>query len=68
MTRSDGRRPDELRPVTIEPGFLKYAEGSALISVGNTRVLCAATIEDRVPQWMKAVSYTHLTLPTILRV
>ncbi len=34
--------PDELRPVTIEPGFLKYAEGSALISVGNTRVLCAA--------------------------
>src|SRR5580700_1583662 len=53
MTRSDGRRPDELRPVTIEPGFLKYAEGSALISVGNTRVLCAATVEDRVPPWMK---------------
>jgi len=39
--------------VTIEPGFLKYAEGSALISVGNTRVLCAATVEDRVPPWMK---------------
>src|SRR5580658_7375879 len=53
MTRSDGRRPDELRPVTIEPGFLKYAEGSALISVGNTRVLCAATLEERVPQWMR---------------
>jgi ribonuclease PH len=53
MTRSDGRRPDELRGVTIEPGFLKYAEGSALISVGNTRVLCAASLEDRVPQWMK---------------
>jgi ribonuclease PH len=53
MIRSDGRRPDELRPVTIEPGFLKYAEGSALIGVGNTRVLCAATLEDRVPQWMK---------------
>lgn len=53
MTRSDGRRPDELRPVSIEPGFLKYAEGSALISVGNTRVLCAATVEERVPQWMK---------------
>src|ERR1700729_2075134 len=53
MMRSDGRRPDELRPVTIEPGFLKYAEGSALISVGNTRVLCAATLEERVPQWMK---------------
>jgi len=53
MTRSDGRRPDELRPVTIEPNYLKYAEGSALISVGNTRVLCAATVEDKVPQWMK---------------
>ncbi len=53
MIRSDGRRPDELRPVSIEPGFLKYAEGSALISVGNTRVLCAATIEDKVPHWMK---------------
>jgi len=53
MVRSDGRRPDELRPVSIEPGFLKYAEGSALISLGNTRVLCAASVEDRVPIWMK---------------
>ena len=53
MMRSDGRRPDELRPVSIEPGFLKYAEGSALISVGNTRVLCAASIDEKVPQWMK---------------
>jgi ribonuclease PH len=53
MRRSDGRRPDELRPVAIEPGFLKYAEGSALVSVGNTRVLCAATLEDRVPPWLK---------------
>jgi ribonuclease PH len=53
MTRNDGRRPDELRPVTIEPGYLKFAEGSCLISVGHTRVLCAATLEERVPQWMK---------------
>lgn len=53
MIRSDGRRTDELRPVTIEPGFLKYAEGSALISIGNTRVLCAASLEERVPPWMK---------------
>ena len=53
MIRTDGRRPDELRPLTIETGYLKYAEGSCLISVGNTRVLCAATLEDRVPQWMK---------------
>ena len=53
MTRKDGRAADQLRPVTIEPGFLKYAEGSALISVGDTRVLCAATLEEKVPQWMK---------------
>lgn len=53
MIRSDGRKPDELRPVSIEPGFLKYAEGSALITVGNTRVLCAASVDDKVPQWMK---------------
>jgi ribonuclease PH len=53
MIRSDGRQSDELRPVTIEPGFLKYAEGSALITLGNTRVLCAASVEERVPAWMK---------------
>ena len=53
MTRIDGRRPDELRPVTFEPNYLKYAEGSCLVSFGNTRVLCAATLEDRVPPWMK---------------
>jgi ribonuclease PH len=68
MIRSDGRRPDELRPVTIEPGYLKYAEGSALISVGNTRVLCAATLEERVPQWLKGkgvgwVSAEYAMLP-----
>jgi len=53
MTRSDGRAPNQLRPVTIAPDFLKYAEGSALISVGHTRVLCAATIDEKVPHWMK---------------
>jgi ribonuclease PH len=53
MIRSDRRAHDELRPVSIEPGFLKYPEGSALISVGNTRVICAASVEERVPAWMK---------------
>ena len=53
MIRSDGRGPDELRPVTIEPGFLKYPEGSVLIGVGNTRIVCAASVEERVPAWMK---------------
>jgi ribonuclease PH len=51
--RIDGRAYDALRPVTIEPKPLAYAEGSALISVGNTRVLCAATIEERVPPWLR---------------
>jgi ribonuclease PH len=51
--RSDGRAADELRRVVIEPNFLSFAEGSALISVGKTRVLCAATLEDKVPPWMR---------------
>jgi len=51
--RADGRAHDALRPVTIETSPLSYAEGSALICVGNTRVLCAATIEDRVPPWLR---------------
>jgi ribonuclease PH len=51
--RSDGRAPTELRPVSIEPGYLAFAHGSVLISVGRTRVICAATIEDRVPPWMR---------------
>jgi ribonuclease PH len=53
MARVDGRRPDELRPVSIETEVMKFAEGSALISVGDTKVLCAATIEEKVPQWMR---------------
>ena len=53
MTRTDGRAPDALRPVTLEPGYMTNAEGSVLITVGNTRVICAATIEDRVPPWMR---------------
>ncbi len=51
--RADGRAYDALRPVRIEAGALAYAEGSALITFGNTRVLCAATIEERVPPWLR---------------
>jgi ribonuclease PH len=51
--RSDGRKHDELRPISLEPGYLKFAEGSCLITLGDTRVLCAASIDERVPQWMK---------------
>src|ERR687895_661283 len=51
--RADGRVPNQLRPVKIVPDYLKFAEGSVLIRVGDTRVICAATIEDRVPGWMR---------------
>ncbi|HKQ31893.1 MAG TPA: ribonuclease PH, partial [Thermodesulfobacteriota bacterium] len=51
--RSDGRKWDELRPVKISRGIMKYAEGSALIETGETKVLCTATFEDRVPPFLK---------------
>ena len=51
--RTDNRKSQEMRPVEILTGVLKTAEGSALIKVGNTQVLCAATIEDSVPQFLR---------------
>jgi ribonuclease PH len=51
--RTDNRRPDEMRPVEILPGYLATAEGSALVKVGNTRVLCAASVEDTVPPFLR---------------
>jgi ribonuclease PH len=68
MIRSDGRKADQLRSVVIEPGVMKFAEGSALITLGDTRVLCAATLEDKVPNWMKGrgtgwVSAEYAMLP-----
>lgn len=51
--RADGREPVQLRPVHIEPNYLKHPEGSVLISVGDTKVICAASIEDRVPPFMR---------------
>jgi ribonuclease PH len=53
LKRADGRVPNPLRPVKIVPDYLKFAEGSVLIRVGDTRVICAATIEDRVPGWLR---------------
>src|SRR5262249_15040764 len=53
MKRRDGRQPGDLRPVSITPNYLDFAEGSALVEVGRTRVLVAVTVEDRVPPWMK---------------
>jgi ribonuclease PH len=51
--RTDNRAPDELRPVRITPGFIANAEGSALIEMGNTRVICAASVEDRLPPHLR---------------
>jgi ribonuclease PH len=50
--RSHGRASDGLRPVEIEPGFVRSATGSALISVGETRVICTASVDESVPRWM----------------
>ncbi len=51
--RSDNRAPDQVRPVNIIPEFIHTAEGSALIEIGNTRVICTASIEESVPQFMR---------------
>src|SRR5204862_7578571 len=53
IMRIDGRRLDEMRPVEITTGYLMTAEGSEVISVGNTRVLCAASVEESVPQFLR---------------
>jgi ribonuclease PH len=50
--RSYGRAADQMRPITIEPGFMRTATGSALISVGETRVICTASVQESVPRWM----------------
>jgi ribonuclease PH len=51
--RPDGRRPDELRKVTITPDFNRYAEGSVLVEFGETRVICTATLESKVPSFLE---------------
>src|ERR1043166_6876405 len=51
--RPSGRAPDEMRAITIETGFTKHAEGSCLIAFGETRVLCTASVEERVPPWLR---------------
>ncbi len=50
--RQDGRSPDAMRPVSFELGIQKFASGSALVGFGDTRVICAATLEEKVPPWM----------------
>ncbi len=59
--RTDGRRADELRAVRITPGFMPYAEGSALIEMGRTRVVCTATLDERVPPFRRNTGQGWLT-------
>ena len=61
QARSDGRRVDELRRLTITPDYMPYAEGSALIEVGNTRVICTASLEERVPPFRRNSGQGWLT-------
>src|SRR5215475_2072080 len=61
FARTDGRKANELRPVKISLDFLPYAEGSALIEMGNTRVVCAASLEDRVPPFLRNTGQGWLT-------
>lgn len=72
--RVDGRQPAQLRPVTVEPDYLLTAEGSVLLMVGHTRVLCAATVEDGVPSFLRGsgqgwvtAEYAMLPRATITR-
>ncbi|HEX7111839.1 MAG TPA: ribonuclease PH [Mizugakiibacter sp.] len=53
FSRPSGRAPDQLRPVTIERHYTRHAEGSVLVSFGDTKVLCTASVEDRVPAWLR---------------
>lgn len=59
--RLDGRQPNELRPVKMTPGYLEYPEGSVLIEMGKTRVLCAVSVENQVPKWLVGQNQGWLT-------
>ncbi|HLW60949.1 MAG TPA: ribonuclease PH [bacterium] len=61
MPRGDGRQPDELRPLVLRRRFSKFAEGSVLIELGDTRVVCTASIEERVPPWLRGAGQGWLT-------
>jgi ribonuclease PH len=57
--RPDNRQPDELRPVRLTPGYIEYPEGSVLVEFGKTRVLCNATVEERLPPWLYQSKERH---------
>lgn len=59
--RPDKRAPDQIRPVTIEPECLRYAEGSALVSFGHTKVICSASLEPMIPKWLQGTGTGWVT-------
>lgn len=61
MSRPSGRRPDEMRPVRMSRGYTRYAEGSVLVEFGHTRVLCTASVEDKVPGFLRGAGEGWLT-------
>jgi ribonuclease PH len=61
MTRIDGRKPDELRPISITTGYFPWAEGSVKIDLGDTQVLCACSVEDRVPNFLRGTGSGWVT-------
>src|SRR3989442_5616985 len=72
--RSDNRSPDQLRPIMLTPDFITTAEGSVLIEVGNTRVICTASVEETVPAFMRnsgkgwvSAEYSMLPRSTLTR-
>ncbi len=61
MPRADGRQPDALRPIQITRNFIAHAEGSVLITLGQTRVICTATVEERLPPWLRGAGQGWIT-------
>jgi ribonuclease PH len=61
LSRSFGRNSSEIRPLSFDPGFTRYAEGSVLVKAGNTHVLCTATIDEGVPSWLKGKGQGWIT-------
>ena len=61
MVRIDGRQPSELRPLSFELDVQKHADGSCIVSLGDTRVLCAVTVDEQVPRWMRSSGRGWLT-------
>jgi len=61
MVRIDGRQPNELRPLSFELDVQKHADGSCIVSLGDTRVLCAVTVEEQAPRWMRGTARGWLT-------